>query len=447
MMNRTAYFTPIAIVLSTMVLAACSSQEKILPGERIAIVSSIDANDLAVDSAAAAEGIMLPAAIVNTVFAAPGQNASHSGGHYAIDGELARAFSVDVGISADLGTEIAQPVANANAVFTLTPGGILKASSLGAGDLIWEIDLDASSDETQTSSTGGLALMANDLDGDLLIAHANKQHLVALNADNGQEKWRVEFNEFLSGGPTIHNGVVLVSDLDGRLFALSVLDGEEIWNRIGAPDDTGIIGTASPAIYGEDVINLGSDGELLSLTLDQGGFNWGENLTPIELGTAIDGIADIRAHPVHDGGLVYIISHSGIMYAFNAQSGNVIWDKGLHGVEMPWVAGQTIYVTTTDNRIFALRREDGAVRWVAEMPGAYDPQLAVVEDSPSYTSVIVASGKVITASSTGNLHVLNANTGIEENSFSTGGAVTTPPIIAGNTIFIINRSGELVAFR
>jgi outer membrane protein assembly factor BamB len=438
-------FSPLFSVLAIFVLAACSSEETILPGERIAIVAA-DQVDLAVNAEAATEGVLLPVARRNTIFGAPGQNASHSGGHFFFEGALNRAFSVDVGISAELGTEMAQPVANGQAVFTITPGGEVTASDIRTGATIWELDIDPSTDDTQLSSTGGLAL-AETPRGDELYVHANKKVLIALNAEDGAEKWRVDFDVFLGGGPTVGNGVIIVSDLDGRLYALSDLDGQELWNRVGAQSETGIIGSASPAVFGDEVINVGSDGELLALSLAQGEFFWGENLTPIELRTAIDGIADIRAHPVHDGGLIFVISHSGALFAFNAQSGWVIWEKPLRGIEMPWLSGQSLFVTTIDGRVFALRRRDGAPRWVSELPGAYDSHLSVAENAPRYTSAVVASGKVIVASSEGNLHILDAETGDQERRLSVGGAVTTPPIIANGTIFVINRSGELVAFR
>lgn len=445
MINTKPLFSTLLPMVTAAVLSACSSQETILPGERIAIVSN-SALSLEINPEAAAEGVMLPAAVTNADFVAPGQNPGHSGGHFVIGDDIKLAFNVDVGISADLGTEMAQPVANEAAVFTITPGGELKALDASNGDLIWSLDIDPSEDETQLAGTGGLALQATS-SGDVLYVHANKGTLLALNADNGQEKWRVEFEVFLSGGPSVANDFVLITDLDGRLYALSAIDGEEIWNRIGTQDDTGIVGSASPAIANAEVINVGTDGELLSLGLEQGGFLWGENLTPIELRTAIDGIPDIRAHPVHDGGLVYVISHSGVMFGFNAKTGREVWQMRLNGIEMPWLAGQTIYVTTVDGRIFALRRNDGAVRWITEMPGAYDPNLSVVEDATSYTSVVVASGKVFVTSSLGQLHILNAQTGMIEDALSTSGAVTTAPIIANKTLYVLNRSGELLAFR
>ena len=443
----TSSFQKIAILgLSALALVACSSREPILPGDRIAISSGATSLNLVVDADAAGEGVGLPAALANDRFEGPGASAAHSGGHFAVQHPLKVAFREDVGISVDVGTEMAQPVANARAVFTLTPGGIVTASDAASGDLIWEIDLDPSEDETQLSTTGGLALGQRD-GVDIIYGHASKNSLFALNAENGQIIWSKEFDVFLKGGPTVDRDVVIITDSEGRLYALSALDGDEVWNRIGSLEDTSIAGASFPAINGNDVILSGGDGEFLALSRDQGIFQWGENLSPIELRTALDGIPDIKAHPVHDGGFVFVITHSGMMFAFNAATGRMVWEQAIQGIEMPWVSGRSIYITTIDGRMVALRRNDGAVRWVTELPGAYDPNLSVNEDAYRYTSAVVVSGKVVIASDQGSLFILDAATGRLEGKLSTKGAVTTAPIVANNTVYVINASGNLIAYR
>lgn len=443
----TSSFQKIAILgLSALALVACSSREPILPGDRIAISSGATSLNLVVDADAAGEGVGLPAALANDRFEGPGASAAHSGGHFAVQHPLKVAFREDVGISVDVGTEMAQPVANARAVFTLTPGGIVTASDAASGDLIWEIDLDPSEDETQLSTTGGLALGQRD-GVDIIYGHASKNSLFALNAENGQIIWSKEFDVFLKGGPTVDRDVVIITDSEGRLYALSALDGDEVWNRIGSLEDTSIAGASFPAINGNDVILSGGDGEFLALSRDQGIFQWGENLSPIELRTALDGIPDIKAHPVHDGGFVFVITHSGMMFAFNAATGRMVWEQAIQGIEMPWVSGRSIYITTIDGRMVALRRNDGAVRWVTKLPGAYDPNLSVNEDAYRYTSAVVVSGKVVLASDQGSLFILDAETGRLEDKLSTKGAVTTAPIVANNTVYVINASGNLIAYR
>ena len=431
----------VLLIITVLGLAACSSDGSILPGERIAIIGDSSIDTVSVDSAAAAQGVSLPAAVTNRSFTAAGRNAGHSGGHFKVDFPLEQIFAVNVGAAAADGTELAQAVATEDAIVTITSGGSLRASDPMTGALLWQKDIDPSLDDTQTNVSGGLGIFGN-----LLVAHASKYNLQAFDIATGDEQWQVDFDIFLQGGPTVSQGAVFVSDIDGRLYALTSSAGEQIWTRIGSQGSTGIIGALSPAVSGGEVIASGGDGELVALSLDRGNFLWGENLTPIELQSALDSIAVLRSHPIHDGGIVYAATASGIVHAFNAKTGQAIWQVPLRSYDMPMLAGDTLFLATIDGRLYALRREDGAVRWQTILPGAHDPRLAFVENAVIYTTPLVVSGKVLIASSLGEMLIFDANTGVQESRISTNGAVTTPPIVVGNRVYVLNRNGELLGF-
>ena len=57
--------------------------------------------------------------------------------------------------------------------------------------------------------------------------------------------------------------------------AMAASDGAQVWNRIGAGSQTSMVGV-TPAVIENEIIFAGGDGELISLSLDQGRFNWGE---------------------------------------------------------------------------------------------------------------------------------------------------------------------------
>lgn len=423
-------------------LAACSTPEEILPGKRIAIVDRDLEAGLEVNPDAFAEGADLGPALANPIFPTPGYDDGHGGGHLALDLPLARAFSVKVGIAAEEGSELAQPVADENAVYTVMPGGVVTSISALNGRTNWQIDIDASTDETQTSISGGLGI-----EGDLLFVHAGKNDLLAINRNDGSVLWSRTFPEFLLGGPTISGGMVVVTDVNGRIYALAAIDGEQVWNRIGARGETRIIGVAYPAVIENEIIFAGGDGELISLTLDQGRFNWGENLSPVSLLTALDGISDITAHPVHDGGLVFAVTQSGLLAVYNARTGRLVWEKRIRGTTMPWLAGKSVYLTTLNGYAFALRRNDGAVRWRSALPGAFSTADPVSKNSIRYTNPVVASGMVFVASESGRVHVLDATTGAEVTQLNIGDSITTAPTIAGKTLYLLGRNGRLSAWR
>lgn len=426
----------------TAALSACSQNEIILPGERFAIVDTSTADKLSVNPEAAAEGALLPPVSTNPRFDTPGLDDGHGGGHLSVEFPLERAFSVRVGIAANEGTEMAQPVVNETAVFTITPGGEVVATATADGQRIWAVDIDPSTDKTQTSISGGMSLEDQDL-----IVHAGKNRLVSLNAETGAENWSLELAQYIVGGPTVAGGFVLITDINGRVYAITAATGEELWNRIGSQGQTRITGAAFPAIANDETIIAGGDGELISLSLDQGGFNWGDNLVPARLITALDTIADITAHPIHDGGLVVAVTQSGVMVAYNARTGRTIWEQNLRSINMPWLAGETIFVTTTNNQVYAMRRNDGAIRWKVDLPGMFDMNDPVAEDAIRHTGPVVVSGKVLVAGQEGSFHLINAETGALETSFSSGGAITTALTVAGNTVYTLDRSGRLSAWR
>ena len=80
-------------------------------------------------------------------------------------------------------------------------------------------------------------------------------------------------------------------------------------------------------------------------------------------------------------------------------------------IEMPWLAGNTIYVVTIDGRLFALRRNDGEVRWIAELPDALPVGVIASDTVPRYVNPVVASGQVFVIGRGGTAHVFDAQTG------------------------------------
>ncbi len=64
--------------------------------------------------------------------------------------------------------------------------------------------------------------------------------------------------------------------------------------------------------------------------------------------TALSELDDIAGRPVVDRGLVFAISHSGVMVAINLNSGDRVWSRDIGGIQTPWVAGDWVYVMTTE---------------------------------------------------------------------------------------------------
>ena len=250
------------------------------------------------------------------------------------------------------------------------------------------------------------------------------------------------------GGPTIiGKDAVVITNLDGNVLTYGTGDGALIWQRAGLPVNTVVYGAPSPAFSGNHLAIAGYGGDISLLEASSGQVTWSDSLAAFSPRTPLQGLGDIRAHPVHDGGVVFAVSQAGQTAAFNARSGLLLWDQPIGGIEMPWLAGKSLFLMTIDGRLYALRRNDGVVRWVVDLPDALPKGIVASEDIPRYVGPVVVEGKVMVISKSGTLFSFNADTGDGGKALRVGSDVVTPPQLGEGMMFVLSNKGSLAAFR
>ena len=421
-------------------MAGCSEPELVLPGERIAVTQQVE--HLTANQQAMAEGAGLSAPLTTLTASHPGLNAGHAGGHLALDLPLDERWDVEIGTGGDEFVELAVPVVGAGHVFAVSASGEVSAIEIETGNLSWRVSIEDFEDDVIPGIAGGLAIS-----GSTVFVHGGGHNLAALSVEDGSIIWSQRFQLPLRGGPTIYAKKALaVTDIDANLFMLRIDNGSVLWDRAGLPSGTIVYGAPSPAIYDNQIAVAAHGGELSLLDADNGDVIWSDNLATFNPRTPLQGLGDIRAHPVHDGGLVFAVSQSGRTAAFAVRSGLLLWELPIGGIEMPWVAGDSVFIVTLDGRLYAIRRNDGAIRWVAELPGALPIGAVAAEDVPRYVGPVVAAGKVIIVAEDGNILLFNADTGVLEDEADVGGRIVTAPQLAAGMMFVLDNSGTLTAF-
>ena len=421
-------------------MAGCSEPELVLPGERIAVTQQVE--HLSANQQAMAEGAGLSAPLTTLTASHPGLNAGHAGGHLALDLPLDERWDVEIGTGGDEFVELAVPVVGAGHVFAVSASGEVSAIEIETGNLSWRVSIEDFEDDVIPGIAGGLAIS-----GSTVFVHGGGHNLAALSVEDGSVIWSQRFQLPLRGGPTIYAKKALaVTDIDANLFMLRIDNGLVLWDRAGLPSGTIVYGAPSPAIYDNQIAVAAHGGELSLLDADNGDVIWSDNLATFNPRTPLQGLGDIRAHPVHDGGLVFAVSQSGRTAAFAVRSGLLLWELPIGGIEMPWVAGDSVFIVTLDGRLYAIRRNDGAIRWVAELPGALPIGAVAAEDIPRYVGPVVAAGKVIIVAEDGNILLFNADTGALEDEADVGGRIVTAPQLAAGMMFVLDNSGTLTAF-
>ncbi|MGB1684325.1 MAG: PQQ-binding-like beta-propeller repeat protein, partial [Candidatus Puniceispirillaceae bacterium] len=397
---------------------------------------------LSANQQAMAEGAGLSAPLTTLTASHTGLNAGHAGGHLALDLPLDERWDVEIGTGGDEFVELAVPVVGAGHVFAVSASGEVSAIEIETGNLSWRVSIEDFEDDVIPGIAGGLAIS-----GSTIFVHGGGHNLAALSVEDGSVIWSQRFQLPLRGGPTIYAKKALaVTDIDANLFMLRIDNGSVLWDRTGLPSGTIVYGAPSPAIYDNQIAVAAHGGELSLLDADNGDVIWSDNLAIFNPRTPLQGLGDIRAHPVHDGGLVFAVSQSGRTAAFAVRSGLLLWELPIGGIEMPWVAGDSVFIVTLDGRLYAIRRNDGAIRWVAELPGALPIGVVAAEDIPRYVGPVVAAGKVIIVAEDGDILLFNADTGALEDEADVGGRIVTAPQLAAGMMFVLDNSGTLTAF-
>ena len=422
-----------------MVLAACSPPEAILKGTRISVLPEIKLDPISDE--ARDEGAGLPPVVNINTAPMPGLSAGHAGGNPRLQAPLVEAWRANIGgVGSDL-TELAQPVVGDGRVFTVAPNGMVSAFDIRDGGQIWSVRIEDITDDPLPGIAGGLSLSREGL-----VVHAGGRRLALLKPADGTVLWGIETDISFRGSPTIiGSDRVAVTDLDGNMTVLALVSGERLWQHLGIVTNTVIYGAPAPAYANDEIVLAGAAGEVSYFDASSGELLWTDSVATLLPRTPIQGLGDVRATPVHDGGLIFVISQSGRLVAFSARNGLPVWERAIAGIEMPWVAGETVFVLSLDGRLYALRRSDGAVRWIAELDGAVPIDVVVPETPPRYVGPIIAGDRLYVVSRGGSVQAFDPDTGARGDVFSAGKDILTPPQVAAGRMFLLGRDGTLIA--
>jgi outer membrane protein assembly factor BamB len=153
----------------------------------------------------------------------------------------------------------------------------------------------------------------------------------------------------------------------------------------------------------------------------------------------------------YDGGRIYAHAGYRFMVALDATSGAEIWrtDSLTPFHSAPTVAGGRVYAATDDNELYALDSENGSVLWTHQ--GIVEPARLITSPSAAVLGDVVvvpyASGEIYA------LRVENGNPLWNDALTRTGGLtpiseindVAGSPVIAGDTVYVMNHSGLMAA--
>ncbi|MCR9255133.1 MAG: PQQ-binding-like beta-propeller repeat protein [Alphaproteobacteria bacterium] len=409
-----------------------------LPGERISVL--LANAELEPDPNLREVSVLLPRPFVNRDWPQLGGSARHVAGHLALTDAPEVIWSTSIGGGSDSSASlIAAPIVADGRVFVLNSESELIALDQATGDELWEVDL-VPEDEDAPVGAGGVAYR-----GGRLFAATGFAEVVALDAMSGDVLWRGNASAPVRSAPSVASGRVFAITVDNQLLALDEATGERLWAHAGIQETAGLLGGSSPAVDNNVVVAPYTSGEVFALRIENGRVLWTDALIAVRRQDALSALAAIRGLPVIDGSLAFAVSHSGRMAAIDVRSGLRVWDREIGGTQTPWVAGDWLFVLTDRAQIVALRKETGQVRWVAQLPRFEDPEDE--EDEIRWVGPVLASDRLIAVSSEGEAIAVSPYTGEILGSLELPDGVQVPPVVAGETLFLLTDDGDVLALR
>ncbi len=409
-----------------------------LPGERISVLALERAPEP--DERIADLEVRLPRPTVNLSWPQSGGYADHAMHHIAAPGPLARVWSVNAGESDSEGRGLmAPPIVADGHVYIFDAESTISAHDALTGRRIWEAGA-LPDDEEDDAFGGGIAYGSG-----RIFAATGVGEIVAFDASNGSEIWRVAVGAPIRSSPTLSEGRLFVVSYDNQLFALSALDGRMLWTHSGIAENAQLLGTASPAVAGGLVVTAYSSGELFALRADNGRVAWSDTLSFGRRMGASTVLSDINGSPVIDRDRVYAVNFSGRLVAISLRTGDRLWDQEVSGVQTPWIAGDFLFLLTTDGDVLCLSRRDGRIRWVRSLPRYEDPEDR--EDPIYWTGPILVSDRLIVVGSNGQAVSISPYTGRLLGQIELPDGVDVPPAVANGTVYVLTNEGDLVALR
>jgi outer membrane protein assembly factor BamB len=238
---------------------------------------------------------------------------------------------------------------------------------------------------------------------------------------------------------------VYVMTQDNQLIALNAADGALLWNESGSNGLSGIFGVAAPTVGKGSVIAGYSTGELVTYRYENGRTLWSDALARTSLSTSVGTLTDIDADPIIDGGNVFALGQGGRMAAYELVSGQRIWELNLAGISTPAVAGDWIFTLTDEAKLLCIARASGRVKWSTTL--ARFKNLKKKKGPIFWTGPVLAGSRLWIANTEGDVMSASVEDGTVTPFRHLGKSISLSPVVANNTLYILDDSGRVSAFR
>lgn len=325
-------------------------------------------------------------------------------------------------------------------VFMASREGVVLAADIRTGKRLWTFDLRKDNTlstwerlkQNWSSENARIAGGISQGYGNLYFGTENGD-VVALNAETGELVWRSQVPGEVLVSPAVGDGFVVVKLGTGSLIALNPDNGEERWIFENEQPPLTIRGVGEPVIDSGGVVYGTANGRIGVLVVDRGFQAWEETVATPKGSTDLSRLVDVDAKPIVVAGTIYTIAYNGELFALDLRSGQQLWKRDYASFRNMAVSGTVLYLVDSVGRIYAIDRRNGTELW--SQTGLHRHFL---------TGPTVYKEYLVIGDNKGNLHWLNRSTGdfVARQRFDSSGFYREA-VANSDYLVITTRDGEL----
>lgn len=315
------------------------------------------------------------------------------------------------------------PTLSGEFIYTSSVNGVITATNKINGNRCWRVN-------TNMPVTSGPGV------GDGLVVVGSRQgEVIALQQQNGSMLWKKTIIGEILARPAIANHVVVIKTIDGTVRGLSSYDGHVLWSFKQTEPSLILRGSSAPLVQDNSVFVGFANGNLIKSTVRTGQVEWQRTIATPEGAFSIQRMIDIDADPLLFGHRVFAATYQGKIASLEWYSGRTLWSHDISSYTGMTPDESNIYITDAQGVIWAFGANSGLVMWQQS-----DLEARILSAPASMGNY------VIVGDAEGYLHWLNKHDGHIAGRQFVGNAIIAAPIVENNVVYVFTNNGSLVAY-
>ena len=321
-------------------------------------------------------------------------------------------------------TDAADPLrlrldADTGVVFAIDPKG--EVSAFKGKQRLWQKKVSKENLSSGVEAAEGLVVVGN-----------QKGQLFALDQQTGEQKWTAQLTGALLAPSLIHAGRVISVSNDGTVYAHEIATGAQVWTYNLPNVQFSLRGMAAPvALDARNVLIASSNAYIYALDALSGVPKLQRRVAVSDGRSDIQRLVDIDGEPVVAGQFVVTTSYQGQVTVLDLASQQVVWSEDASSIQRPEVVGNGVFVAQTDGKIKAFEITSGQPLWEND-------QLL----NRKLSNPVMLGTDLVVGDLDGVLHLIDPRTGQITGRSKTSGEVRSLRVI-DNQLYVSTRKGAL----